>query len=59
MNEKLTNKIMELHEEVKLTRGIPQVLCESVATCRDTYKDVLTVMQVSGDQNAQHLQIYT
>lgn len=50
---------MELHEEVKLTRGIPQVLCESVATCRDTYKDVLTVMQVSGDQNAQHLQIYT
>ncbi|XP_048503619.1 kinesin-like protein KIN-7N isoform X2 [Beta vulgaris subsp. vulgaris] len=47
LNEKLTNKIMELHEEVKLTRGIPQVLCESVATCRDTYKDVLTVMQSS------------
>ncbi|XP_056697864.1 kinesin-like protein KIN-7N isoform X2 [Spinacia oleracea] len=47
MNNKLTKEIMELREEVKLTREIPQMLYGSVTTCKHIFKDVLSVMQSS------------
>ncbi|XP_057533196.1 kinesin-like protein KIN-7N [Amaranthus tricolor] len=47
LNNKLTKEITELKEEAKLTREIPQMLCQSVTTCKDIYQDVLSVMQSS------------
>ncbi|KAJ6404974.1 hypothetical protein OIU84_013032 [Salix udensis] len=38
-------EIAELKHEVVLVREIPQRLCESMASCRDIYKDVLLTLQ--------------
>ncbi|KAH8516347.1 hypothetical protein Peur_047624 [Populus x canadensis] len=38
-------EISELKHEVVLVREIPQRLCESMASCRDIYKDVLLTLQ--------------
>lgn len=46
INNKLTKEVKELQEEAKLTREIPQILSESLTTCKDIYNDVLSVMQV-------------
>lgn len=47
VNNQLTKEIEELQKQAKLTREMPQMLCESVATCRDIYKDVLSVVHTS------------
>lgn len=49
LNDKLSKEIMELREEAQVTREIPQMLCDSVTTCKDMYKDILSVMQSSVD----------
>ncbi|XP_021728458.1 kinesin-like protein KIN-7N [Chenopodium quinoa] len=49
LNNNLTKEITELREEAKLTREIPQMLFDSVTTCKDIYNDVLSVMQRSVD----------
>ncbi|CAK7347391.1 unnamed protein product [Dovyalis caffra] len=45
LNDNLMREISELKHETELIREIPQRLCESMAGCRDSYKDVLLTMQ--------------
>ncbi|GFS44131.1 P-loop containing nucleoside triphosphate hydrolases superfamily protein [Actinidia rufa] len=45
MNEKLMGEISELQQETLLLREIPRQLLESVAICKDIYKDVLSILQ--------------
>ncbi|KAJ6709689.1 CENTROMERE PROTEIN E [Salix koriyanagi] len=45
LNDHLMGEIAELKHEVVLVREIPQRLCESMASCRDNYKDVLLTLQ--------------
>ncbi|GAB4852400.1 hypothetical protein Ancab_016592 [Ancistrocladus abbreviatus] len=45
LNNHLKREMDDLQKEVQLLRDIPQMLCESVATCRDVYKDILSVME--------------
>ncbi|KAB5568849.1 hypothetical protein DKX38_002642 [Salix brachista] len=45
LNDHLMGEIAELKHEVVLVREIPQRLCESTASCRDIYKDVLLTLQ--------------
>ncbi|KAJ6685784.1 CENTROMERE PROTEIN E [Salix purpurea] len=45
LNDHLMGEIAELKHEVVLVREIPQRLCESMASCRDIYKDVLLTLQ--------------
>lgn len=47
LNDKLKKDVMELEKMAKLSREVPQMLCESVTTCKDIYNDVLSVMQVT------------
>ncbi|KAL9225658.1 hypothetical protein vseg_001554 [Gypsophila vaccaria] len=47
LNEQLTKEIEKLQGEAKLAREIPLMICESVATCRDIYQDVMSVIQSS------------
>ncbi|XP_010273488.1 PREDICTED: kinesin-like protein KIN-7N isoform X2 [Nelumbo nucifera] len=45
LNSQLLQEISELQHESLLIREIPPRLCESVANCKDIYKDVLSMMQ--------------
>lgn len=45
LNKQLMSEVSELQQEALLIREIPQRLCESVTTCKDIYKDVLSVLQ--------------
>ncbi|XP_058069699.1 kinesin-like protein KIN-7N isoform X2 [Magnolia sinica] len=45
LNNQLLEEISELQQESLLIREIPQRMCESVATCKDIYKDILSIMQ--------------
>ncbi|KAJ6871998.1 hypothetical protein NC651_031175 [Populus alba x Populus x berolinensis] len=45
LNDHLMGEISELKHEALVIREIPQRLCESMASCRDTYKDVLLTLQ--------------
>lgn len=44
LNNHLPEEIEKLEGEAKLARGIPQMLCESVATCKEIYNNVLSIM---------------
>lgn len=44
LNNHLPEEIEKLEGEAKLAREIPQMLCESVATCKEIYNDVLSIM---------------
>lgn len=46
LNDQLTGEISELRQEALQVQEIPRRLCESVASCKDFYKDVLSTMQV-------------
>lgn len=46
LNDRLMGEISELKQEVLLIREIPQRLCESVASYKEIYKDVLLTLQV-------------
>ncbi|KAL5988290.1 hypothetical protein ACLOJK_036053 [Asimina triloba] len=45
LNNQLLREISELQQEALLIREIPQKMCESVATCKGVYKDILSFMQ--------------
>ncbi|XP_043708094.1 kinesin-like protein KIN-7N [Telopea speciosissima] len=45
VNDQLMREMSELQQESLLIQEIPQKMCESVANCRDIYKDVLSIMQ--------------
>ncbi|KAK9270679.1 hypothetical protein L1049_026261 [Liquidambar formosana] len=45
LNNQLMGEISELQQEASLIREIPGRLCESVANCKDIYKDVMSIMQ--------------
>ncbi|CAM8926259.1 unnamed protein product [Rhodiola kirilowii] len=45
LNNRLLKEISDLQEETLLIRQVPKRLCESVATCKSIYKDVMLVMQ--------------
>ncbi|KAJ6344833.1 hypothetical protein OIU76_006380 [Salix suchowensis] len=45
LNDHLMGEISELKHEAVLIREIPQRLCESMASCRDIYKDVMLTLQ--------------
>ncbi|KAJ0024467.1 hypothetical protein Pint_08614 [Pistacia integerrima] len=45
LNDQLTGEISELRQEALQVQEIPRRLCESVASCKDFYKDVLSTMQ--------------
>lgn len=49
LNKQLTGEISELQREAQLIREIPHRLCESVANCKEIYKDVMSIMQVNPD----------
>ncbi|XP_059631167.1 kinesin-like protein KIN-7N [Cornus florida] len=44
-NTQLMAEISELQQEALLIREVPRQLCESVAYCKDVYKDVLSILQ--------------
>jgi hypothetical protein len=46
LNHQLMDDISELQQEAKLIREIPKRLSESVGNCKDTYEDVLSIVQV-------------
>ncbi|XWS25486.1 hypothetical protein CRYUN_Cryun27aG0072000 [Craigia yunnanensis] len=46
LNGRLKGEISELEQEALLVREMPQRLCESVASFKDIYEDVLSKMQV-------------
>lgn len=48
LNNQLMAEVSELQQESLLIQEIPQRLCESVANCKDTYKEVFSIMQVIG-----------
>lgn len=45
LNYQLMDDISELQQEAKLIREIPKRLSESVGNCKDTYEDVLSIVQ--------------
>lgn len=45
LNNQLMAEVSELQQESLLIQEIPQRLCESVANCKDTYKEVFSIMQ--------------
>ncbi|XP_021284617.1 kinesin-like protein KIN-7N isoform X2 [Herrania umbratica] len=45
LNDRLMGELSELKQEALLVRKMPQRLCESVASCKDIYDDVLSKMQ--------------
>ncbi|KAA8538272.1 hypothetical protein F0562_027905 [Nyssa sinensis] len=45
LNNRLMGEISELQQEAQLIRQVPQQLCESVAYCKDAYKDILSILQ--------------
>ncbi|XWS24081.1 hypothetical protein CRYUN_Cryun28dG0070300 [Craigia yunnanensis] len=45
LNDRLMGEISELKQEALLVREMPQRFCESVASCKDIYEDVLSKMQ--------------
>ncbi|CAL5418003.1 unnamed protein product [Camellia sinensis] len=45
LNKRLMGEISELQQEALLIQEIPRQLLESVANCKDTYKDVLSSLQ--------------
>ena len=47
LNYQVTRELCGLQNEVLEIQEIPQRLCESVINCKDVYKDVLSVLQVS------------
>lgn len=47
LNDQLIGEISELTQEARLLQEIPRRLCESVASCKDLYEDVLFTMQVN------------
>lgn len=40
-------EVTEIQKEAALVQEIPQRLCESVANCKDIYKDVLLTLEVT------------
>ncbi|XP_068654407.1 kinesin-like protein KIN-7N [Aristolochia californica] len=52
INNQLMDEISELQEELLLVRQIPQKMCEAVATCKETYKDLCKIMQSFGPAEA-------
>lgn len=46
LNEQLTGEISELRQEALVIQEIPRRLCESVASCKDFYEDLLSTVQV-------------
>ncbi|EOY15670.1 P-loop containing nucleoside triphosphate hydrolases superfamily protein isoform 1 [Theobroma cacao] len=47
LNDRLMGELTELKQEALFVRKMPQRLCESVASCKDIYEDVLSKMQSS------------
>ncbi|KAK9756502.1 hypothetical protein RND81_01G102200 [Saponaria officinalis] len=47
LNKQLMKEIEKLQEEAKLAREIPLIIYESVATSKDIYQDVMSVIQSS------------
>ncbi|KAJ4701581.1 Kinesin-like protein [Melia azedarach] len=45
LNEQLTGEISELRQEALVIQEIPRRLCESVASCKDFYEDLLSTVQ--------------
>ncbi|KAL5777559.1 hypothetical protein ACOSP7_010485 [Xanthoceras sorbifolium] len=45
LNDQLIGEVSELTQETLLVQEIPRRLCESVASCKDFYEDVLFTMQ--------------
>ncbi|XP_057973708.1 kinesin-like protein KIN-7N [Malania oleifera] len=45
LNKQFMGEISDLQQEALLIREIPQRLCESVASCKDIYKDVILIMK--------------
>lgn len=45
LNNDLLAEISELQQESLSIRGIPQRMCESVANCKEIFKDILSIMQ--------------
>ncbi|KAL0325354.1 UNVERIFIED_CONTAM: Kinesin-like protein KIN-7N [Sesamum radiatum] len=53
-NSQLTREISELQEEMLLIQGIPQNLHETVTNCKETYKDLCSILQnfISDERSA-------
>ncbi|KAH9614704.1 hypothetical protein KSS87_019148 [Heliosperma pusillum] len=47
LNEQLRKEIVKLQEEAKLSQEVPHMIFKSVTTCKNIYKDVLSVKQNS------------
>lgn len=47
LNNKLMEEMSKLKHETLPMKEIPKRLCESVASCRDIYKDVIVTMKVN------------
>ncbi|KAJ8773251.1 hypothetical protein K2173_028428 [Erythroxylum novogranatense] len=47
LNDRLMMEISELKQETQLFEELPKKLCESIADCKDMYKDVLLMLQRS------------
>lgn len=47
LNNKLMGEISELKEGTLHMKEIPKLLSESVANCKDVYKDVIVTMKVN------------
>lgn len=47
LNKLLMGEVTEIQKEAALVQEIPQRLCESVANCKDIYKDVLLTLEVT------------
>ncbi|OMO70846.1 hypothetical protein COLO4_28466 [Corchorus olitorius] len=45
LNDRLMGEISDLKQEALLVQEMPQRLCESLATCKDIFEDVLSKMQ--------------
>lgn len=47
LNNQLTKEISELQQEALLIQEVPWALFESVTNCKDVYKDIFSVLQVT------------
>lgn len=47
LNKLLMGEVTEIQKEAALVQEIPQRLCQSVANCKDIYKDVLLTLEVT------------
>ncbi|XXG48855.1 hypothetical protein AAC387_Pa02g3189 [Persea americana] len=58
LNNQLMAEISELQQEALSIRGIPRRMCESVANCKDIYKDILSIMQgFAADGKSQNVKL--